>query len=269
MNKYLVIIVVYNRDIDEVEPVKYFNQLNRQDYTLFIYDNSPIAHHIPSLYTNIVYRHNSQNPGIATAYNEGVRYARDNNYQWILLFDQDTEIKDTDFVLKIDTAIAQYPNINLFVPIVRYRDGIMSPRHCKFFRPTGKILKPGKHRLEKVAIINSGIVVSVNSFVNCGGYNENTFLDLSDYQFIERLQSIERDFIILNSYLFQDFSNDETSPEKLYARFKMYCKCLKGYKTSRFRYCILIYTGLLHTLFLFKRTKQTRFLKNFIKTVCS
>ena len=267
MKKYLIIIVIYKRNITDVLPINYFDKLDSSSFSFFLYDNSPESQQIHPLRHKYVYMHDPHNSGISEAYNKGADYAKKHDYDWLILFDQDTEILGNGYLEKIESAIMKYNEINLFVPIVKFPGGTMSPRKCRYFRPTNTTFGPGTYKLYNVAIINSGLIISTKSFFKCGGYNNNTILDFADYQFIERLQKVEDKFCVVNSYIFQDFSNNETCREKLFSRFKIYCKSLRGYETSHLRYLMLLYTGFLHSLALSKRTKQISFLMHFFKSI--
>jgi len=60
---------------------------------LLVYDNSPEPHHFPTFpFMRLHYRHNSQNPGVSKAYNEGCALAREKDKRWLLLLDQDTSM---------------------------------------------------------------------------------------------------------------------------------------------------------------------------------
>lgn len=267
MRNYLIIIVLYNKELNDVKPFNYFKNLeSHNNIFIILYDNSPIPHNIDHSYNYVKYIHNPQNEGISKAYNVGAEYALKYNYDWLILFDQDTEITD-NYLSLLEDSINQFPNVNLFAPIVHNTNGIMSPKICKYFRPSENLTKTGLNRLDNVAIINSGLVVSVSSFFKCGGYNNDTFLDFADYQFIERIQKIESSFVIFDSHLMQDFSNDETSIPKLLNRFEIYCNCLKSYQTTPMRRLMLYYAGFLHCLALVYRTKHIKFIYLFLKTV--
>ena len=268
MIKFLVVFVAYRKKINEILPLKYFNNLVTDEIEFFIYDNSPDKAELESLSLNhkFQYYHDAGNGGVSKAYNVAAEYALKNQIEWIVLFDQDTEVKKGYFPnLKI--AIKENPEVKLFVPKVYYNHGVMSPKRCRFFRPQAGELDYGIHKLNDIAIINSGLVVTTQTFKQCGGYNEDVKLDFSDYQFIERLQSKIDQFYLFKGELFQDFSNDETDSQKLFSRFMIYCEGLKNYQTTPFRRLVIIYTGFLHSLSLMRRTKNSKFITHFIKSL--
>ncbi len=267
MIKFLVVFVIYRKKLSEVIPLQYFNNINSDDMEFFIYDNSPETAEAESIVLNhkTQYFHDEENSGVSKAYNVASEYALKKQIEWLILFDQDTEIKE-GYLPNLKSAIKENSGIQLFIPKVFYRHGIMSPKRCRFFRPVYKDFTYGTHELNDVSIINSGLVVTTRAFKQCGGYNEAVKLDFSDYQFIERLKSKIKKFYLFKGELFQDFSNDETDSKKLFSRFIIYCDSLKSYQTSRLKRLVIIYTGLLHSLSLTKRTKNLKFITHYIKS---
>lgn len=76
---------------------------------LFIYDNSPLPQEDALfLQQNVTYRHNPDNPGLATAYNEAIAFSQANQCELLLLLDQDTEVPasyfDTLIVMPLDQS---------------------------------------------------------------------------------------------------------------------------------------------------------------------
>lgn len=266
MKKFLIIIVRYKKDLSEILPLKYFEQCQSNDFEYFIYDNSPDKLLSLSLSHAVRYVYDGFNSGVSKAYNEGVKYAVENGFKWVILFDQDTEIRDSNYFSAIKENIYVYKDINLFAPIVYYNKGVMSPKICKYYRPISNIINLGIQSLKNVSIINSGLTISTDSFVKAGGYNELVILDFADYQFIERFQKCYDKFVVVETYLYQDFSNDESDINRLLNRFDIYCKSLNGYKTNFVRRIMLLYTGLLHTFALCKRTRNLSFIQKFIKS---
>lgn len=265
-NRFLVVIVVYQQHLRDVAPLRYFSQIQNECIKIFIRDNSPESLSESEIPDEYIYSHDPSNGGISRAYNDGARYAKDNGYDWVILFDQDTVIEN-DYIKLLEKSIVDHPDIKVYAPIVYFNHGIMSPKVCSYFRPSCESLPIGIHPLKKVSIINSGLAVATAQFHKCGGYNDDVFLDFADYQFIERLENEESNFVVFGGELRQDFSNNEIDKQKLYNRFTKYCQCLKSYQTSGFRRIMLYYTAFLHSLSLSRRTKSIRFLIHYIRTI--
>ena len=71
------------------------------------------------------------------------------------------------------------------------------------------------HKIKEYDIINSGMLIKVADFIKAGGYKEDVSLDFSDFQFIERLKRVTKNFIVLNIECIQDFSNNAEDKAKL------------------------------------------------------
>src|SRR5690606_3747179 len=192
--------------------------------SFYIYDNSAKPQVISLESENdIYYEHDCNNSGISRAYNQGAKYAKENNKKWILVLDQDT-------VLPIDWYIAYYQavrdnyQLKLFAPILLIRNNVIfSP--CKYKMKRGFHLDEitsGRHSLYKVSPVNSGMLISVKEFFAVGGYNEKVKLDFSDFQFIERFRKKNEFFYVVNLICNQDFSNDNPSVESQVFRFIYY-----------------------------------------------
>ncbi|MBD5338546.1 MAG: glycosyltransferase [Bacteroides sp.] len=267
MTRFLIVIVAYKTTISKLVPLRYFSTLRDQDFHILIYDNSPTSTDKDVNLQNISYIHDPNNSGISTAYNVGAKYAQINGYDWMILFDQDTLIAN-DFLNITKISIKKNPLISLFVPTVKFqRGGIMSPKVCRFYRPSHSSIPEGVNNLRNVSIINSGICIRTTIFIEAGGYNEKTAVDFADYQFIERLEKVITNFYVTEAVLIQDFSNNEISEERLYSRFVIYCQSIKNYETSYYRKIALYYTGFLHSVALCRRTKSKRFITHFFKSL--
>ena len=224
----LIIIVVYQRTLEDCESFRSIVGLQPDDFPLevFVYDNSPqnqnVIHHKN---INIKYVHDPQNSGVSKAYNEGAKYAAENRKEWVLLLDQDTNLPKC-ILEKYRSAINGNPYIDLFVPILKLKGGtIFSPSLYKFKRGFFlKNIEVGKHSLNRYAPVNSGMMVRTSAFLDVGGYNEEVQLDFSDFQFIERFRKKHPDFVVIDAECGHDFSNDEGTFESQSMRFQLYCK---------------------------------------------
>jgi hypothetical protein len=78
--------------------------------------------------------------------------------------------------------------------------------------------------LNKLAPVNSGMLVDLKAFYEVGGYNEKVKLDFSDFQFIERFRKVHKTFYVMDLICEQDFSDDEISCPAQAKRFRYYCE---------------------------------------------
>lgn len=242
LNESFVVIVLYKCNISNSLTIRTLNKsLTGKEVSLplLIYDNSPNALVIDGevdLLKNfeITYIHDKGNGGLGKAYNTAFEIAVKRNKNWLLLLDQDTNL-DKDIFSAFDQAVNSFKDINLFAPLMVLENGkILSP--CSFRFYFGSHLKEvlyGKQDFGTNSLINSGILVSLDSFQKVGGYNEKVKLDFSDHQFIENYKQKYKQFVVVESTCIQNFSAIEDSEEKQIIRFKYYCQGIYNFKARK------------------------------------
>ena len=104
--KLLIIIVLYktnyNKSVSYNSIKKNISVINKHFNIskLILYDNSPFPQVINQVNIdkcNVNYIQNKKNGGVFTAYGYAYKFAEKNNVDWILFFDQDTEINQNYF----------------------------------------------------------------------------------------------------------------------------------------------------------------------------
>ncbi|MDE6340469.1 MAG: glycosyltransferase, partial [Muribaculaceae bacterium] len=230
MSNILIITVLYNQRIQQTNV---FKTLLKGYGNVFIYDNSPSPENITSLPAGWHYISDPTNPGLSKAYNCGAKYAIEHGFDWILITDQDTEFPD-DALHGYEAAIKMNPDIGMFIPQVRATEQLyLSPVKLRHYMPRlSKSVPAGKIRIKDYAIINSGTLINVSKFMECGGYNEKVFLDFADFQFMERFGNLNREAYVIPVICKQDFSDITQSKEQKLNRFKLACASIRGYRTS-------------------------------------
>ena len=220
MIKILPVIILYRQALTECR--SYRTLLDGYDGKILVFDNSPETLAPPDD-PRVIYHHAPDNPGISAGYNFAADYAIKNDFDWLLLLDQDSEF--TFPLSRCIEAINAHPGIGLFAPAMYTAQGTpMSPVNLQTFFPTAQKMAPGKYPLAAYAPVNSGTCVAVDLFWKCGGYNEKVFLDHSDYDFMERLSMVTEEFFLIDGAVNQDFSGDEVEPERVYTRFILFLK---------------------------------------------
>jgi len=242
---------------------------NKKRGKLLVWDNSPSPQLISQqrlAWIEIDYFHSVENKGVSCAYNYAAECAMAEKYQWLGLLDQDT-VFSYDYVVTVEDAISNNSDIKLFVPIIKLDNGTpFSPSRYKYKRGHPCQLSSDVYSLYKFLPINSGMIINVHSFKECGGYNNNVRLDFSDSQFIERFRLIDSSFYIIDSIAIQDFSNNESNIENLKNRFNIYCECARECdKYLFFDYFGYFCTVLRHTFALSIRTRSLSFFSIFVK----
>jgi rhamnosyltransferase len=118
---------------------------------------------------------NNTNRGLAAALNQGVQWAGDQGYAWILLLDQDTVLWPTTLG-KLIQAYTEFPE--------KQRLGVLG---CNRFL---KDAAPGtKWWTEARAVITSGSLVSLAAVRAAGNFREEFFIDCVDFEFCLRARS--------------------------------------------------------------------------------
>jgi len=244
----LTVCVVYNENLLDIPC--YRSLLKFSDDVLII-DNSPISkiNTLPNENWEIMKFPN--NPGLGFAYNRAAEYAINKGYSWLLLSDQDTQfpIGYHDIVKAVIESSSDY---KLLCPIVRISHGSqLSPTPLNHYFP--KLIKYPSFQnsqilLKKFAIINSGLVINLNSYFKAGGYNEDVFLDFSDFQFIERISNHEKYAFVMDCTCIQDFSNDSKDKNRKLERFKLFCKSAKKCHFQNLSHKILFKVAVLKRL---------------------
>ncbi len=231
-SEILCVIVLYNISYKESQS---YNCLSTTDTDIILIDNSDdgTAREYPE---NIPVVRFPSNPGLSHAYNRAANFAAENGYKWLMLADQDTFF-EKDIISKYIFASHKYPEVKFFCPAVTTTDThhLLSPvkQILYFSRPTRyKKFENILIDISSYAIINSGMLINLETFYKAGGYNENVSLDFSDFQFIERLSTISRNACVIDSEAQQDFSNDTQSSEQKLKRYSRFCISLKGYKCN-------------------------------------
>lgn len=224
----LVIIVIYKNALEDCESFQSLLAMREEfsNLNIFIYDNSPDPQQIKNYEgLTITYFHDEKNSGVSKAYNVGVEHANKGQKEWVLLLDQDTRLPKS-ILEKYYTAINDNSNINLFVPVLKLKNGsIFSPSRYRFKRGFYlDSIKPGIHSLFNLAPVNSGMMVGTEAFFKVGGYNEKVRLDFADFQFVERLRKSYAEFFVIDAACEQDFSDDETSVSSQLVRFRYFCE---------------------------------------------
>lgn len=235
-SRILIVIVLYHCKLNES---KSFLSLAPPLENLIIFDNSESPQDISAYAGEAVYIHNGINIGLSACYNKAAMYAKNNGYQWLLLLDQDTDFSGVSLADYLN-AIKNFKDCNIIAPLVKCGRYTMSPAVLKFKIPHVSLTEfRGVVSLQKISIINSGMCVSVSSFLNCGGYNEKVFLDFSDHEFLRRYKKDNSVAYILPQLIKQDFSVVTDDKMKSLSRFKLFCRSIRGCEKETIEDCFV------------------------------
>jgi len=274
INQVIAVIVLYNTLGDDSITLKSLAKcLASKNLTLdiVVYDNraSPSGANgkVNISELNIHYYYDSSNSGLSKAYNLASRIGIELQKEWILLLDEDTHLP-VDSLEKYLKALNHHSQFKLFAPVLKQSDNlILSP--CRYFFKRGfplRIITFGEHIFINKTVLNSGLLINLSSYLNCGGYNELIELDFSDVDFIERFKKSHSAFFVIDLIFTHNFSNKQTDAFVLNSRFEKFCYgAANSYKKNIFdqlQYLIVVF---IRASMLFFRTKNIIFYKTFIK----
>jgi len=176
--KVLAIYVLYNPNIEIL--TSSLKATKRYVDTIWITDNSKTRHSIAD--KEIIYLHQPDNKGIAYAQNLGIRYALENDFDWIVFFDQDS-IFDDVFLPNMFMAFASLlkydANAYGIGPMAVNRDSGVILNKKSFIKT---IKNDGKLYLEVRELMCSGSIIRAQLFKEVGLMDEKLFIDGVDFE---------------------------------------------------------------------------------------
>lgn len=185
MNRELqiaAVIVLYKEQLDETET--FSSLLRHLDWPLLIYDNSPNPQEIKDA-NRTTYVHNPSNPGVSTAYNHAMEWARSISASHLLLLDSDSVFPDN--AKSVYEGMVSKFSQDLILPSLFSQGKRVSP----FYFHGGKThygegISYGALSLGRILAINAGAMLPLDSIEDVK-YNESLPLDWSDVNFFRKL----------------------------------------------------------------------------------
>jgi len=157
-----------------------YNALVGQVAYIVIVDNGSDSESIKILkeieLTNTAILYNNDNHGVAFALNQGVRYAIEHHFRWVLTMDQDS-IADKDMVKYLMECAQGNRNDNAvsFSPAILLDTNNINAKHSNTIE-------------DRYTVITSGNLLNVGVFENIGMFEEKLFIDSVDFEFCLRLK---------------------------------------------------------------------------------
>lgn len=178
----------------------------------------------------IIYLDNQGNVGLSKAYNAAIELLEQDDYDALILFDQDTEVPKNYFDI-VRTSLKEYPDVLIHAPYVESPYVYISPKQFDQHKIVHWIAKDQEPQ-HNLACINSGLVLRKELFSIVGKYNELLFLDFVDYEFFRRIMKHNLSIKVLDVHLNQHFSGDRYSTrESDFHRYAIYVKDLRQYRS--------------------------------------
>jgi GT2 family glycosyltransferase len=160
---------------------------------LLIYDNSPREqpHEFDGTgFGSFTYVHDSQNSGLATAYNSGLMEATRSGADWLLLLDQDTELKQT-YLQSLFAAVesSHDGSVSAMVPKLMYGTTALSPQRVG--RLSNRSVSADFFGIshDQLTALNSAACLRVRAVEAIGGFPQEYWLDFLDHVIFHRLQA--------------------------------------------------------------------------------
>lgn len=268
-NKLLFGIVCFREKFWETcsfKTLKASAKKSNKQISVFIFDNTDLKNwniyveYDPKEPLQINYIHNSSNPGIAVAYNTIARYAKDNNYSYLVFLDQDTELPLNFFseYLKISEKKPE-----IAIPLIYENEKLLSPSIYKNYRNSFyNTIKQVKIKVEGNSCINSGLMIRTDFFFEVGGYDETLRLDFCDHEFISRVSKFTDFLTIIPIKLEQNFSTNTNPLDKALFRYSLFIIDIKTFKRiNNNDYKITLFVDVPHLVRLTWQYKSLAFIK--------
>jgi rhamnosyltransferase len=230
--KCMAIIVSFNPSDYLIE---FSERLLKQFDEVLIVDNKSneeskkILAKIENLGCKIIY--NKDNLGIASALNQGFKYAGD-KYNWVCTFDQDSNI-DLDYREKL------FSNLNSHFD--RKSVAVVGPKIFEVQLKTGIAYTWIKNSaiFEVPTVITSGSLIRVKAHQAVGGFNEGLFIDYVDHEFALKLRS--KGFLVTqssNARLFHKLGNSKAHRLLFREFYSTHHDALRRYYNTRNRFYV-------------------------------
>lgn len=226
MGSIKVLVVIYNESLSNSRTICSLGE--DKSIEVLIADNSTKDFSNKAFADKHAYRYFNMggNKGLSKAYNTVIS-SLEKNDDIICLFDDDTVIC-SGYFNELRAAAEEYKDIDIFVPIVKDKKGILSPciikeAECKRADQVEEIPQHG------LSAINSGLAVRLKVFKEYK-YDEKQFLDYIDHAFIRDVAQNDKKkvHILENTILEQSFSGSEKSrPSDEKDRYNIFKKDFK------------------------------------------
>lgn len=211
----VILITLYKRTLNEcISYLTFISESKNTNfkYKLIVYNNSP-EHKIEDTEYAIVI--NSQKDGkLPEAYNYALNYSIQNNANWLLLLDQDTEVTK-DYLIELENKLNSTLDENLVAIVPKLVDNktALSPKTISNFGWWENNIKKTGYQTGRVVAFNSLSLLNVKFLQELGGFSEKYPLDMLDHWYynqiyLQKKQVFVLDSLINHSLSFQNYEHD-------------------------------------------------------------
>lgn len=198
--KITAIFVIYNKEIDKSSVCIQIRHL----VDVIVVDNSTKKNNNREICDKYAIQYISMNgnKGLSKAYNVAIDCIGSTDA--IVLLDDDTDVPE-DYFMLLKKKLMDYPDIDIFVPIVRGQDGIIySPNNYNFLK-NDLVTNPKEEVLQKrFNAISSCMTIRMSVFDDYR-YNELLFVDEIDHCFCREQRERGKKFAVVDLEVKQNF----------------------------------------------------------------
>lgn len=174
MHKIALVVILYNPDN---EVIKNINTYKESVDLVITVDNSEISSHKIEETDKIIHIRNNNNLGIAKALNQGILKAKELNYEYVVLMDQDSMFFDATTSIKALYDALQDKETNFMSSSVVVNANIEP--------------KENEHTLRYIdSCITSGSMLKINLIDAIGLHEEKLFIDYVDFEYSLRTRKL-------------------------------------------------------------------------------
>lgn len=186
------VIVTYNPDIKILKDTLQF-LISQSICTVVVDNDSKNINNFNNYNQNISYILETSNVGIAKALNDGIRYLKSEDIDWVLTLDQDT-ILPRNYFDEIRT-ITPEKDVSVYYPKVIDRNEPKSVAK-KTLEKKAKIRAKNSNVL--FLPIQSGAFMNIIDFYTIGGFDESLFIDNVDFDYFLEVLALGKSLIELS-----------------------------------------------------------------------
>lgn len=206
LSKICAVVVTYNPDIKNL--LDLLRNISEEVDNIVVVDNasSNITEFEPLIAKKIELIKLDQNYGIARAHNEGVLAAKKHESDFLILFDQDSQIEKRFIQSLLDDFIVAEEHYNL--PLAVLGPKLYNVESDFIYKSNGFIngrlqiiLDREKLMIEPIMVISSGSLYKIEVFEKIGLFKEELFIDSVDTEWCLRAKHLG--FMIIQSNLSQ------------------------------------------------------------------
>ncbi|MCR6506017.1 glycosyltransferase [Bacteroides muris (ex Fokt et al. 2023)] len=191
----IIVVITYNPGPGFKNQIERYVEI--ADKTIIVDNGSAqdVALYIPKdLDKHFVVVKSSQNRGIAWGLNQGVLYAKNNNYLYLLSFDQD--------------SLPIHEILDCYADVLCHIDNIGLIGTC--FTEQKVIIPSNITYSSKKTLITSGTLHSVKIFDEIGLYDEQLFIDSVDFDFVLRVRKKYRVLCVNQPLIYHELGSPIT-----------------------------------------------------------